>query len=243
MSSTPSQPKSNHQTSSGRNSRGSRGGGGRNRGRRRSGGDRRNRDNRQPRPERNQSGYDTIPRPRSKPPTFGEKLISILTFGLVKPGAKKKAKPKSKASPAAAGKSRPKPKTRVTHSTGKTRSRNNSGGSANGSSPAKERKGQKQRTPELLEVTSGRLYVGNLSYDATEGDLMELFRGIGEVKTAEVVSHRRTMRSKGYAFVEMLSVTEAKRAVDVLHDQDFMGRKLVVSGAKAERPSEPGESA
>jgi len=93
------------------------------------------------------------------------------------------------------------------------------------------------RTPEIREVTSGRLYVGNLSYDATEGDLMDLFKGIGQVQSAEVVSHKRTMRSKGYAFVEMLSIDEARRAVEVLHDKDFMGRQLVVSGAKAERPS------
>ena len=87
---------------------------------------------------------------------------------------------------------------------------------------------------ELREVTSGRLYVGNLSYDATESDLYGLFNGIGSVQSAEVVSHRRTMRSKGYAFVEMLTIEEARRAVEILHDQDFMGRPLVVSGAKSE---------
>ena len=65
---------------------------------------------------------------------------------------------------------------------------------------------------------------------------MDLFKGIGQVQSAEVVSHKRTMRSKGYAFVQMLSTDEAKRAVDVLHDKEFMGRNLVVSGAKAERP-------
>jgi len=87
---------------------------------------------------------------------------------------------------------------------------------------------------ELHEVSSGRLYVGNLSYDATETDLEDLFNGIGQVQRAEVVSHKRTMRSKGYAFVEMLTIDEAKRAVDILHDKDFMGRPLIVSGAKSE---------
>lgn len=91
-----------------------------------------------------------------------------------------------------------------------------------------------KRAPEILEVTNPRLYVGNLSYDATESDLFELFNGIGQVKSAEVVSNRHTHRSKGFAFVEMLSVDDAKRAVEVLHDQDFMGRKLLVSGAKSE---------
>lgn len=85
----------------------------------------------------------------------------------------------------------------------------------------------------IAEVTSGKLYVGNLSYDATEEHLNELFSGIGNVDSAEVVSHRRTQRSKGYAFVHMKTVDEAKRAVEILHDKDFMGRKLIVSGARS----------
>jgi len=88
------------------------------------------------------------------------------------------------------------------------------------------------RKPELLEVTSPKLYVGNLSFDATESDLTELFSGVGIVQNSEVVSHRETQRSKGFAFVTMASVDEAKRAVIELHDKEFMGRRLVVSGAK-----------
>ena len=88
------------------------------------------------------------------------------------------------------------------------------------------------RKPEAVEVTSPRLYVGNLSFDATESDLSELFSGVGQVVTAEVVSHKQTQRSKGFAFVQMQTTDEAKRAVSELHDKDFMGRKLVVSGAK-----------
>ncbi len=91
---------------------------------------------------------------------------------------------------------------------------------------------QQKNKPEMIEVNSPRLYIGNLSYDATESDLFELFNGVGKVQNAEVVTHRRSQRSKGFAFVEMQSVDEAKRAVDVLHDQEFLGRKLVVSGAK-----------
>ncbi len=56
---------------------------------------------------------------------------------------------------------------------------------------------------------------------------------MGGVAGAEVVTHRATERSKGFAFVQMNSIDEAKRAVRELHDQEFMGRKLVVSGAKA----------
>jgi RNA recognition motif len=89
------------------------------------------------------------------------------------------------------------------------------------------------RKPETVEVTSPRLYVGNLSFDATESDLFELFNGVGHVQNAEVVSYRHNQRSKGFAFVQMQTIEEAKRAVQELHDKEFLGRRLVVSGAKS----------
>jgi hypothetical protein len=89
------------------------------------------------------------------------------------------------------------------------------------------------RKPESIEVTTPRLYVGNLSFDASESDLFELFNGVGAVQNAEVVTYRHNQRSKGFAFVQMLTVDEAKRAVEELHDKEFLGRKLVVSGAKS----------
>ena len=88
------------------------------------------------------------------------------------------------------------------------------------------------RKPELVEVTSPKLYVGNLSFDATESDLFDLFNGVGQVRNAEVVCHKYTQRSKGFAFVQMTTIEEARRAVKELHDKEFLGRKLVVSGAK-----------
>jgi RNA recognition motif-containing protein len=89
------------------------------------------------------------------------------------------------------------------------------------------------RKPESVEVTTPRLYVGNLSFDATESDLFELFNGVGAVQNAEVVTYKHNQRSKGFAFVQMLTIDEAKRAVEELHDKEFLGRKLVVSGAKS----------
>ena len=93
------------------------------------------------------------------------------------------------------------------------------------------------RKPEPVEVTSPRLYVGNLSFDATESDLFDLFNGVGHVQNAEVVSYKHNQRSKGFAFVQMQTVDEAKRAVTELHDKEFLGRKLVVSGAKSSEHS------
>jgi len=100
--------------------------------------------------------------------------------------------------------------------------------SRNGSQPSRP-----VRKPESVEVTTPRLYVGNLSFDATESDLFELFNGVGQVQNAEVVTYKHNQRSKGFAFVQMLTVDEAKRAVHELHDKEFLGRKLVVSGAKS----------
>ena len=96
-----------------------------------------------------------------------------------------------------------------------------------------ERQERTQRKPESVEVTTPRLYVGNLSFEATESDLFELFNGVGKVQNAEVVTYKHNQRSKGFAFVQMLTVEEAQRAVTELHDKDFLGRKLVVSGAKS----------
>ena len=87
-------------------------------------------------------------------------------------------------------------------------------------------------------VESNRVYVGNLSYDVSEQDLQELFKGLGPVRNVEIVYNRSTHRSKGYGFIEMVNRDEAMRAVEVLHDQFFMGRKLVVSGAKSKGQDE-----
>jgi len=100
----------------------------------------------------------------------------------------------------------------------------------NGAQPSRP-----SRKPERIEVTSPRLYVGNLSFDATESDLFELFNGVGHVQNAEVVSYRHNQRSKGFAFVQMQTIDEAKRAVEELHDKEFLGRRLVVSGAKSDQ--------
>jgi RNA recognition motif-containing protein len=101
----------------------------------------------------------------------------------------------------------------------------------NSEAPARKESRQ-SRKPEEVEVTSPKLYVGNLSYDASESDLFELFNGVGSVQNAEVVTHKHNDKSKGFGFVTMMTTDEAKRAVIELHDKEFMGRKLVVSGAK-----------
>ena len=95
----------------------------------------------------------------------------------------------------------------------------------------KPAQGEGRREKRDYPVDTPRLYLGNLSYDADEASLEELFKGTGTVRSVEVVYNRHTHRSKGFGFIEMQSVEEAKRAVEELHGQPFMGRNLVVNGA------------
>ncbi len=93
--------------------------------------------------------------------------------------------------------------------------------------PQKERRASFSKAP----TSSPRLYIGNLSYEASEVDIEELFKGIGDVKSVEIIYNPRTHKSKGYGFVEMYQMGDAARCVEVLHGQPFMGRDLMVSAA------------
>src|SRR5262245_21360652 len=77
-----------------------------------------------------------------------------------------------------------------------------------------------------------RIYVGNLSYDATEAILEQLFAPHSTVQSAQVVMDRDTGRSKGFGFVEMGSDQEAQAAIAALNGQQVGGRALTVNEAK-----------
>jgi len=83
-----------------------------------------------------------------------------------------------------------------------------------------------------------KIYVGNLSYNATGSDLETLFAAHGKVESAEVIADRETGRSKGFGFVEMGSDAEAQAAIAALNGQEHDGRALTVNEAKPreERP-------
>ena len=81
-----------------------------------------------------------------------------------------------------------------------------------------------------------KLFVGNLSYGTTEDSMRELFAQAGTVETAVVIMDRMSGRSKGFGFVEMSTEAEAAKAIEMLHNQDFDGRKMIVNEA---RPMEP----
>jgi cold-inducible RNA-binding protein len=77
-----------------------------------------------------------------------------------------------------------------------------------------------------------KLYVGNLTYETSTGDLEQLFGAHGTVQSAQVIMDRDTNRSKGFAFVEMGSDQEAQAAITALGGKDLHGRALTVNEAK-----------
>jgi RNA recognition motif-containing protein len=77
-----------------------------------------------------------------------------------------------------------------------------------------------------------KLYVGNLSYGVTDGDLQKLFEAHGTVVSAQVIMDRDTGRSKGFGFVEMQSDQEAQAAIAALNGKDSGGRALTVNEAR-----------
>jgi RNA recognition motif-containing protein len=90
---------------------------------------------------------------------------------------------------------------------------------------------------------SKRIYVGNLSYQTTEGDLTNLFEQVGQVNSVNVVTDRDTGRSKGFAFVEM-GTEDADKAITQFNGTEVNGRALTVNEARPreERPRNRGGS-
>jgi len=99
---------------------------------------------------------------------------------------------------------------------------------------------REERTEMVFDVVTPKLYVGNLSFDAVESDLFDLFSKVGAVKNVEIATDRYTNRSKGFGFVEMESLDTAKLAAQKLDRTDFMARQIRVNGAKGDkRPESP----
>ena len=80
-----------------------------------------------------------------------------------------------------------------------------------------------------------KLFVGNLSYDATDENIMEAFSQYGEVVEAKVIVDKMSGRSKGFAFVTMADDESAAKAMD-MNDKDIAGRPVKVSIARPMRP-------
>ena len=76
------------------------------------------------------------------------------------------------------------------------------------------------------------IYVGNLSPDVTEDDLKEAFEAFGKIESINVIKDKFSGASRGFAFVEMPSKTEAQSAIEGLNGTELKGQSLNVNEAR-----------
>jgi len=77
-----------------------------------------------------------------------------------------------------------------------------------------------------------KIYVGNLSYDVTEGELQQEFKAYGEVTSVSILTDKFSGRPKGFGFVEMASKSEAEAAITGLNGKTLKERTIVVNEAR-----------
>jgi len=76
------------------------------------------------------------------------------------------------------------------------------------------------------------VYVGNISFSATEESLKEAFSAFGTVESVNIITDRETGRSRGFAFVKMSQDDEANAAINGMNGKELDGRPLKVNEAK-----------
>jgi cold-inducible RNA-binding protein len=81
-------------------------------------------------------------------------------------------------------------------------------------------------------MNASRLFVGNLSYQTMENDLLDYFSQAGVVSSVNVMFDKFTGKSRGFAFIEYGSEAEANKAVEMFHNKEFQGRQLTVNIAR-----------
>ncbi len=81
---------------------------------------------------------------------------------------------------------------------------------------------------------TAKIFVGNLSWNATEDALKELFAQFGEVVSVRIVTDPYTGRSKGFGFVEMADEASCNTAIEKLDNYSFVNRPIRVSRARQE---------
>jgi cold-inducible RNA-binding protein len=87
-------------------------------------------------------------------------------------------------------------------------------------------------TADQISNMGTKLYVGNLSYDATENDLQDLFAQAGAVTSVNLMQDRETGRPRGFGFVEMATEADTAKAITMFNGKDLKGRPLTVNEAR-----------
>jgi RNA recognition motif-containing protein len=94
-----------------------------------------------------------------------------------------------------------------------------------------------------MEVMRMKIYVGNLSFEASDQDLRDAFAAHGQVQTATIVKDSYSGRSRGFGFVEMSNDAEARAAISALNGQAIKGRPVKVNEATSKSDGRRGEGA
>ena len=76
------------------------------------------------------------------------------------------------------------------------------------------------------------IYVGNLSYKATEENVRQAFEAFGQVSSATIIKDKYSGQARGFGFVEMPDKTEAQAAIQNLNGKDLLGQALNVNEAR-----------
>lgn len=84
------------------------------------------------------------------------------------------------------------------------------------------------------------IYIGNLSFQATEEDLREVFAEYGKVSRISLPTDRETGRKRGFAFVEMEDESTEDSAIAELDGAEWLGREIRVNKAKPREDSRKG---
>ena len=82
---------------------------------------------------------------------------------------------------------------------------------------------------------TAKIFVGNLSWNATEDELKQIFAEFGEVLSIRIVTDPYTGRSKGFGFIEMADDAACNQAIEKLDNFAFLGRPIRVSRARQEQ--------
>jgi RNA recognition motif-containing protein len=76
------------------------------------------------------------------------------------------------------------------------------------------------------------IYVGNLSYNATEETVRQAFESFGQVISARIIKDKFTGQSKGFGFVEMLEQSQAQVAIKSLIGRELLGKQMSLNEAR-----------
>jgi RNA recognition motif-containing protein len=91
---------------------------------------------------------------------------------------------------------------------------------------------EKEKTSKKRRMIMN-IYVGNLSYDATDETIKQAFESFGQVTSARVIKDKYTGQSRGFGFVEMSVQSQAQTAIKSLNGRELLGKQISVNEARA----------